>query len=116
MFGGKFKPDKNFPTIPRDDQGKFPDYPSDDEGGSAAIFHPERFQYGFSAADPGGDSGLGPGQGTSRDREEGDGKPKAGGGSGGSKEAAEEEEVGFVLRSTDFVKQIKSGHKTFNGK
>ena len=26
----------------RDDQGKFPDYPSDDEGGSVAIFHPER--------------------------------------------------------------------------
>jgi hypothetical protein len=25
----------------RDETGKFPDYPSDEEGGSAVIFHPE---------------------------------------------------------------------------
>ena len=25
----------------RDETGKFPDYPSDEEGGSAAVFHPE---------------------------------------------------------------------------
>ena len=30
-----------FHLICREEQGKFPDYPSDEEGGSAAIFHPE---------------------------------------------------------------------------
>lgn len=25
----------------RNETGKFPDYPSDEEGGSAAVFHPE---------------------------------------------------------------------------
>jgi hypothetical protein len=29
------------PLICREEQGKFPDYPSDEEGGSAAVFHPE---------------------------------------------------------------------------
>jgi hypothetical protein len=27
--------------ISREETGKFPDYPSDEEGGSAAVFHPE---------------------------------------------------------------------------
>ena len=31
---------KNYPIF-RDEQGRFPDYPSDDEGGSNAVFHPE---------------------------------------------------------------------------
>ncbi len=27
-----------------------------------------------------------------------------------------EDEVGFVLKSTDFVRQLRAGQKTFNGK
>lgn len=29
------------PVLCRNETGKFPDYPSDEEGGSAAVFHPE---------------------------------------------------------------------------
>ena len=46
---------------------------------------------------------------------DGGGGSKQGKGSSGGKEA-EEDEVGFVLKTSDFVKQIKNGNKTFNGK
>ena len=34
-----YKPSKI--SLYREETGKFPDYPSDEEGGSAAVFHPE---------------------------------------------------------------------------
>ena len=32
---------RNWYMAEKDETGKFPDYPSDEEGGSGAIFHPE---------------------------------------------------------------------------
>ena len=116
----------------RDDQGKFPDYPSDDEGGSASIFHPERLRSGTDGVgarpltSPTSDSdeegareggveeeggkGKGGGKGSRRYDDKG-GSDKKGG-----KDAEDEEESGFTLRPSDFVKQLRKGQKTFEGK
>ncbi len=119
----------------RDDQGKFPDYPSDDEGGSASIFHPERLRAAAAAAAANGanraaaaaaaqdeDSDDGRKDGGGGEQDKAKAKPKktmeeksGGGGDKKGKEAEDEEESGFTLRSSDFVKQLRRGQKTFEG-
>ncbi len=127
----------------RDDQGKFPDYPSDDEGGSASIFHPERLRDGLrplsspvqdsedddaSVRGRGGEED-GAGGGPGDERKAGGGKGGRGGGKGrraydekgaggdkkGGKDLEDEEESGFTLRPSDFVKQLRKGQKNFEG-
>ena len=111
----------------RDDQGKFPDYPSDDEGGSVAIFHPERLVSangnGAAAAAGGGDEAEQPAAAGAAKKSEGEERKKKGG-KGGSDAAAadaaegmegEHDEAGFVLKSTEYVRQLRSGQKMFEG-
>ena len=80
----------------REDQGKFPDYPSDEEGGSALIFNPESVLPCDSD-----------GEGIKKDEK---GKKEE------KKEGEEEEEKGFRLPPSDFLDSIKTGEKSFNGK
>ena len=87
---------KPSPTVCREDQGKFPDYPSDEEGGSALIFNPESVLPCDSD-----------GEGIKKDEK---GKKEE------KKEGEEEEEKGFRLPPSDFLDGIKTGEKTFNGK
>ena len=84
------------PTLCREDQGKFPDYPSDEEGGSALIFNPESVLPCDSD-----------GEGIKKDEK---GKKEE------KKEGEEEEEKGFRLPASDFLDSIKAGEKSFNGK
>ena len=106
----------------RDDQGKFPDYPSDDEGGSASIFHPERVNNGQGAGissrakeDDSDEEARAKEEeaaaaaAKTRSKKDSDEKDKKG------KEAEDEEEVGFQLRASEFVKQLRKGQKTFEG-
>ena len=81
----------------REEQGKFPDYPSDEEGGSALIFHPETVH----ALDSDGE--------TTKGKEE-KGKKEE------KKEGEEEEEKGFRLGPSDFLDSLKGGEKEFTGK
>ena len=121
----------------RDDQGKFPEYPSDDEGGSAAIFHPERFvassgNAAASAGAAGEDAAAEQQQATRKAVVEGGGggggdeERKKKGAKGNSDSAAataaaadgmegEHDEAGFVLRSTEHVRQLRLGQKVFDG-
>ena len=80
----------------REDQGKFPDYPSDEEGGSALIFNPESVLTCDSD-----------GEGIKKDEK---GKKEE------KKEGEEEEEKGFRLPPSDFLDSIKTGEKSFAGK
>jgi len=115
-------------TLCRDDQGRFPDYPSDDEGGSASIFHPERVRASAASASNGQVRPASPDsneeeENAAKKKEEEKGKSggkresvdKKGGGAGTNKEADEEEEGGFTLKPSDFVRQLKKGQKTFEG-
>ena len=83
-------------TVCREDQGKFPDYPSDEEGGSALIFNPESVLTCDSD-----------GEGIKKDEK---GKKEE------KKEGEEEEEKGFRLPPSDFLDSIKNGEKSFTGK
>ena len=82
--------------LTREEQGKFPDYPSDEEGGSALIFNPESVH----ALDSDGE--------TTKGKEE-KGKKEE------KKEGEEEEEKGFRLGPSDFLDSLKSGEKEFTG-
>ena len=81
----------------REEQGKFPDYPSDEEGGSALIFHPETVH----ALDSDGE--------TKKEGKEEKGKKEE------KKEGEEEEEKGFRLGPSDFLDSLKGGEKEFSG-
>ena len=107
----------------RDDQGKFPDYPSDDEGGSVAIFHPERLAANGNGANAGG--GEEAEQQSTKKSDGGGEERKKKSGKGGSDAAAaeaaegiegEHDEAGFVLKSTEYVRQLRSGQKLFEGR
>ncbi len=114
----------------RDDQGKFADYPSDDEGGSASIFHPERVNSGVVATRATG--GASPTQdsddeektfkGSADDSASRGAKSKSkrsyddkGGDKKGGKDLDDEEESGFTIKPSNFVKQLRKGQKTFEG-
>ena len=99
----------------RDDQGRFPDYPSDDEGGSATIFQHEKpledadvpssdeeaaQEAAAAAAAAAGGSGRGKGES----------------GKGAAGKEADEDEGGYILKQSQFVKQLRKGHRTFCGK
>ena len=109
----------------RDDQGRFPDYPSDEEGGSAAIFNPEKFaaldDRGACADDASSAVGMTAEGGARRkesERDERDGEKGGADKKGGSSREAEEEDGdgnGFVLKSSVFVRQLRAGQKTFQG-
>ncbi|TRY75655.1 hypothetical protein TCAL_00505, partial [Tigriopus californicus] len=104
----------------RDDQGRFPDYPSDDEGGSAAVFHPERFQALHAENETLEGHGLGgmkmkksdSGEGKSR----GDQPSKSSTSDKKAKELDDEVDgvgAGFVLRESEFVRQLRKNHRNF---
>ena len=78
----------------REDQGKFPDYPSDEEGGSALVFNPDLVVQDSD------------GEGIKKDDK---GKKEE------KKEGEEEEEKGFRLGPSDFLNSLKDGDKTFTG-
>ena len=80
----------------REEQDKFPDYPSDEEGGSALIFNPESVNAGVDS------------DGEAIKKEE-KGKKEA------VKEGEEEEEKGFRLGPSDFLSSLKEGEKEFTG-
>ena len=80
----------------REEQGKFPDYPSDEEGGSALIFNPDSVH----AVDSDGE-GI---------KKEEKGKKEE------KKEGEEEEEKGFRLGPSDFLTNLKDGEKEFTGR
>lgn len=79
----------------REDQGKFPDYPSDEEGGSALIFNPDLVIH-----DSDGEVIKTGDKGKKEEKREGE----------------EEEEKGFRLGPSDFLNSLKDGDKTFSGK
>ena len=120
----------------RDETGKFPDYPSDEEGGSAIIFNPElrakmlgegeswEREESSSSDEEGGASNKKKaddkkGSGT----KEADKNAAAGGGSaadkknsaGGAAGATEEDESGYRLAKSEFVKGLRSADKQFYG-
>ena len=99
----------------REEQGKFPDYPSDEEGGSALIFHPGRqlffhlFIFHVYFSSPETVHALDSDGETTKGKEE-KGKKEE------KKEGEEEEEKGFRLGPSDFLDSLKGGEKDFTGK
>ena len=104
-----------------DEMGKFPDYPSDEEGGSAVIFDPElQAQYrgemiGRADSDDSEDEEEGGGK---KDKE----KDKKGGAEGkkgdADKKGAKEEEEdtqGYKLGRSEFVKGLREADREFHG-
>ena len=81
----------------KEEQGKFPDYPSDEEGGSALIFNPESIQN----LDSDGEGGK------SKD-DKGKKEEK-------KEQGEEEEEKGYRLGPSDFLSSLKDGEKEFTG-
>ena len=81
--------------MPREEQGKFPEYPSDEEGGSALIFNPESVH----ALDSDGEGNKKEEKGKKEEKKEGE----------------EEEEKGFRLGPSDFLSSLKDGEKQFTG-
>ncbi len=108
----------------RDDQGKFPDYPSDDEGGSAAIFHPD-FKPTVSAARTSPEA-VGGGAALKEAPDAEKAAAKSTKQSASMRRARDSEDkktkdddddmTGFVLKPSDFVRQLQTGQKAFNGK
>ena len=100
-----------------DEMVKFPDYPSDEEGGSAVIFDPElQAQYrgemiGRADSDDSEDEEEGGGK---KDKE----KDKKGGADGKKGDAAKEEEEdtqGYKLGRSEFVKGLREADREFHG-
>ena len=85
---------RNWFAKDKEEQGKFPEYPSDEEGGSNLIFNPDAV-----IQDSDGE--------TTRRDEKGKKDEK--------KEGEEEEEKGFRLGPSDFLTSLKEGDKTFSG-
>ena len=85
---------RNWFAKDKEEQGKFPEYPSDEEGGSNLIFNPDAVIHDSD------------GETTRRDEK---GKKEE------KKEGEEEEEKGFRLGPSDFLTSLKEGDKTFSG-
>ena len=93
----------------KDETGKFPDYPSDEEGGSGAIFHPE-LQPDYE------ENGAVVNQ---SDKEESTSKKEKKGkeeSTADKKGKEDDDEEGFKLTMSEFVKGLKAADKTFTGK
>jgi hypothetical protein len=101
----------------KEETGKFPDYPSDDEGGSGAIFHPE-LQPDYEENQ---DAAI-----NQSDKEESSSKKAKAGKEGNSskedksgadkKGKEDSDDDGFKLTESEFVKGLKAADKTFVGK
>ena len=105
--------------------GKFPDYPSDEEGGSAVIFDADlAAQYrgemiGRADTDDSDDEDNGGGKKDKKEKdkkkEEKDDK-KGEADKKGAKEGAEDDEHGFKLGRSEFVKGLREADREFHGK
>ena len=85
----------SYSILYREEQGKFPEYPSDEEGGSALIFNPESVH----ALDSDGEGNKKEEKGKKEEKKEGE----------------EEEEKGFRLGPSDFLSSLKDGERQFTG-
>ena len=102
----------------KDETGKFPDYPSEDEGGSGAVFHPELQpdyeENGANINEPEKEEAA------SKEKKKGGSKEEkggAGGASGGDKKGKEDDdEEGIKLTESEFIKGLKNADKNFVGK
>ena len=102
--------------------GKFPEYPSDEEGGSAVIFDPElQAQYrgemvGRHDSDDSEDEDNGGGKkDKEKDKKQGKEDKKGDADKKGAKEG-EEDEHGFKLGRSEFVKGLRDADREFHGK
>lgn len=86
---------RNWFSKEKEEQGKFPDYPSDEEGGSNLIFNPDLVIH-----DSDGETMKKDDKGKKEEKKEGE----------------EEEEKGFRLGPSDFLNSLKEGDKQFSGK
>lgn len=102
---------RNWFQSDKEETGKFPDYPSDEEGGSGAIFHPElQADYLENGAE----------NEKSQKEEPSSRKEKKGGSSkddksSGDKKVKEDEDDGFKLTVSEFVRGLKAADKIFTG-
>ena len=118
----------------RDETGKFPDYPSDEEGGSAIVFNPElrAKMLGEGEAWEGGrddsssdddEGGGGANKKKADDKKAKDAaaaaaeKDKKAGGANANAAGAkdEEDESGYRLAKSEFVKGLRAADKQFYG-
>lgn len=106
---------RNWFQADKDETGKFPDYPSDEEGGSGAIFHPElQADYIENGEEKTEKSQK---EDTSSKKDKKGGSSKDDKVSGGDKKTTkEDEDDGFKLTVSEFVKGLKAADKIFTGK
>ena len=104
-----------------DEMGKFPEYPSDEEGGSAVIFDPElQAQYrgemiGRADSDDSEEDEEGGGKkDKKKDEKAGADTKKADADKKGAKEE-EEDTHGFKLGRSEFVKGLREADREFHG-
>merc|ERR1712007_22481 len=91
----------------RDATGKFPDYPSDDEGGSASIFKTKEGVEGEEGANgEGGKKKKGEKKEKKKKGKKKGGKDKGGGGGG-------DDEEGFKLGPSTFIPGIEEASTTY---
>ena len=106
----------------KDETGKYPEYPSDDEGGSGAVFHPElqpdyeenleninQSDKEESSSKKDKKSAAAAGAAGNSSKEDKSGADKKGG-------KEDDDEDGFKLTESEFVKGLKAADKTFVGK
>ena len=102
--------------------GKFPDYPSDEEGGSAVIFDAElaaQFRgemIGRKDSDEDSEDEDGGGGKKDKDKEKDAKKAGKDDKKGDDKKATDEDEHGFKLGRSEFVKGLREADRSFHGK
>ena len=93
---------------------KFPEYPSDDEGGSGAIFHPELqpdYEENGAAANQSDKE-----ESTSKkDKKSVSAKEDKSGAAADKKGKEDTDEEGYKMTESEFVKGLKAADKTFLG-
>ncbi|XP_044182545.1 dynein regulatory complex protein 11-like [Acropora millepora] len=100
----------------RDKTGKFPDYPDDDEGGSAAIFKekdPGEMEKEEAQKDEEGGKKKKGAKGKKDKKEKKDKKDKKGKGKGKGKGGDEEEEEGIKMQVSNFVPTVNEAAATY---
>jgi len=98
----------------KEETGKFPDYPSDDEGGSGAVFHPELqpdYEENQEAAINQSDKEESSSKKTKPGKEGNSSKDDKSGADKKGKEDSDDD--GFKLTESEFVKGLKAADKTF---
>ena len=116
---------RNWFQADKDETGKFPDYPSDDEGGSGAIFHPE-LQSDYEADEGALINQSEKEESSSKKDKKGAAAAAAAAAGGGStkedkssadkKGKEDDDDEGYKLTVSEFVKGLKAADKTFVGK